>query len=55
MRYQKIGGMHWLFISRLRIAFCVKRKRVVKKLTMACAGPDDLVFQPVPVPVRVRE
>jgi hypothetical protein len=29
MTYRKIGGLHWLAFGRLRIAFCiVKRKRV---------------------------
>lgn len=30
MTYRKIGGMHWLFIGRLRFAWCIKRRETVK-------------------------
>lgn len=30
LQHRKIGGMRWLFIGRLRVAFCVKRKPVPK-------------------------
>jgi hypothetical protein len=35
MHYRKIGGLHWLFIGRLRIAFCIKAKHRRRKLPKA--------------------
>jgi hypothetical protein len=26
IHYRKIGGLHWLFLGRIRIAFCLVRK-----------------------------
>ena len=28
--YQKVGGLHWLSIGRLRIAWCMKRQNTTK-------------------------
>lgn len=30
MTYRKIGGMHWLFIGRVRFTWCIKRRETVK-------------------------
>ena len=27
MHYRKIGGLHWLAIGRLRIAFCIVKQK----------------------------
>lgn len=29
MSYRKIGGLHWISLGRIRIAFCLKRSRPV--------------------------
>jgi hypothetical protein len=40
LTHRKIGGMHWLFIGRLRIAWCVRAKRVVPKYLRSATQLD---------------
>lgn len=41
MTYRKVGGLHWLFIGRMRIAFCrVKRLRIpADQMPRQLSGP----------------
>lgn len=42
MTYRKIGGLHWLAIGRLRVAFCI-----IKRRPLAPTYPDTH-YRPLP-------
>lgn len=45
MTYRKIGGLRWIGIGRLRIAFCIKRRQVKSSLLTSRSACATLAIQ----------